>query len=357
MSEESFINSLIENRPLAPMTTLGIGGPARYFADSASVDHLVAGVKWASERGLPLFVLGGGSNVVISDAGFAGLVLRLSIRGVEAAPIGDHIILRAGAGEEWDPLVGLAVENEWAGFECLSGIPGRVGATPIQNVGAYGQETSETIESVEALDLRTLDLVTFTADECRFGYRMSRFKSEDRDRYIITRVVYRLTAGGAPAIRYADLERYLGEQGIASPGLADVRKAVLAIRRRKAMVIDADDRDSRSVGSFFVNPVVTPAEFEEIKKREGERIPSFPAANGQVKLSAAWLIERAGINRGYVRGGVGTSSKHALAIINRGGGTAREVEELAAEIKSRVLDRFGVLLTPEPIFVGMRDEG
>ena len=186
---------------------------------------------------------------------------------------------------------------------------------------------------------------------------MSRFKSEDRDRYIITRVTYRLTAGGAPAIRYADLERYLGEQGIASPSLADVRRAVLAIRRRKAMVIDADDRDSRSVGSFFVNPVVTPGEFEEIKKRDGERIPSFPAANGHVKLSAAWLIERAGINRGYVRGRVGTSSKHALAIINRGGGTAREVVELAAEIKSRVLDRFGVTLAPEPIFVGMKDEG
>lgn len=357
MSEESFINSLIENAPMAPMTTLGIGGPARFFADSATVDHLIAGVEWARERGLPLFVLGGGSNVIISDAGFAGLVLRLSIRGIEAASRGDHIILKAGAGEEWDPLVGLAVENGWAGFECLSGIPGRVGATPIQNVGAYGQETSDTLRSVEALDLRTLDLVMFTADECRFGYRMSRFKFEDRNRYIITRVTYHLTAGGTPVIRYADLERYLSEQGIASPSLADVRGAVLAIRRRKAMVIDAEDSDSRSVGSFFVNPVVTPDEFEEIKKRDGGPIPSFPAANGKVKLSAAWLIERAGIPRGYVRGRVGTSSKHALAIINRGGGTAREVVELAAEIKSRVLDRFGVTLAPEPIFVGMKDEG
>ncbi len=219
MSEESFINSLIENAPMAPLTTLGIGGPARYFAESATVDHLVAGVKWARERGLPLFVLGGGSNVVISDAGFAGLVLRLSIRGIEAAERDGQIILKAGAGEEWDRLVGLAAENNWAGFECLSGIPGRVGATPIQNVGAYGQETSETLRSVEALDLHTLDLVTFTADECRFGYRMSRFKAEDRDRFIITRVIYRLTSGGAPSIRYADLERYLSEQGIAEPEL------------------------------------------------------------------------------------------------------------------------------------------
>ena len=338
---------------MAAMTTLGVGGPARYFAESTSVDHLVAGARWAAERGLPLFVLGGGSNVVISDAGFAGLVLRLSIRGVEAASDGGHIILKAGAGEEWDSLVSLAVENDWAGFECLSGIPGRVGATPIQNVGAYGQETSETLASVEALDLRTLDLVAFTAEECRFGYRMSRFKSEDRGRYIITRVVYRLKPGGAPAIRYADLERYFSDRRIASPSLADVRAAVIEIRRRKAMVIDAADIDSRSVGSFFVNPIVTPEEFEEIQKRESDRVPSFPTAAGQVKLSAAWLIERAGVTRGYVRGGVGTSSKHALAIINRGGGTAREVVELASEIKSRVLDRFGVYLAPEPVFVGL----
>lgn len=361
-SEAAFTDSLIEDAPLAPLTTLGIGGPARYFAESASVDQLTAGVQWARERGLPLFVLGGGSNVIISDAGFPGLVLRLSIRGIESAREGDQVILKAGAGEEWDPLVQLAVENDWAGFECLSGIPGRVGATPIQNVGAYGQETSETLESVEALDLRTLDLVNFSAAECRFGYRISRFKSDDRNRFIITRVTYRLTMGGAPSIRYADLERYLGEQGIANPSLIDVRRAVLSIRRRKAMVIDAEDRDSRSVGSFFVNPIVTLEEFEEVKERagrhiaEGERVPSFPAAFGQVKLSAAWLIERAGIDRGYVRGNVGTSSKHALAIINLGGGTAREVVELAAEIKSRVLDRFGVTLTPEPIFVGLSNE-
>ena len=358
-SEETFIDSLIENAKLAPLTTLGIGGRARYFAESASADTLVAGVKWARERGLPLFVMGGGSNVVISDEGFPGLVLRVSIRGIETAGQGDQVILKAGAGEEWDALVEFAVTNNWAGFECLSGIPGRVGATPIQNVGAYGQETSETLRSVEALDLRTLELVEIPADECRFGYRMSRFKSDDRDQFVVTRVTYRLTVGGAPRIRYAELERYLSEQGATNASLSDVRRAVLAIRSRKAMVIDARDPDSRSVGSFFVNPVVTRDEFEEFKKRAapytaaGEQVPSFAAADGYMKLSAAWLIERAGINRGYVRGNVGTSTKHALAIINRGGGTAREVVELAEEIKSRVIDRFGVALAPEPIFVGI----
>ena len=359
--EEAFIDSLIENAPLAPLTTLGVGGAARYFAESASADTLVAGVKWAAARGLPLFVMGGGSNVVISDEGFPGLVLRVSIRGIEAAGQGDQVIVKAGAGEEWDSLVELSVANGWAGFECLSGIPGRVGATPIQNVGAYGRETSETLDSVEALDLRTLEMVEIPAAECRFGYRMSRFKSDDRGRFVITRVTYRLTAGGRPLIRYAELERYLAEQGVASASLSDVRRAVLAVRGRKAMVIDARDPDSRSVGSFFVNPVVTRDEFEKIKKRaglysSGEQVPSFAAQDGHVKLSAAWLIERAGINRGYVRGNVGTSTKHALAIINRGGGTAREVLELAEEIKSRVIDRFGVTLSPEPIFVGMKDE-
>ncbi len=228
-----------------------------------------------------------------------------------------------------------------------------------------GKRTSETLESVEALDLRTLELMEISASECRFGYRMSRFKSDDRDRFVITRVTYRLRASGEPLIRYAELERYLAEQGATNASLSDVRRAVLAIRGRKAMVIDARDPDSRSVGSFFVNPVVTRDEFEDVKKRAslyteaGEQVPSFAARDGHVKLSAAWLIERAGITRGYVRGNVGTSTKHALAIINRGGGTAREVVELAEEIKSRVVDRFGVALAPEPIFVGreIKDEG
>ncbi|HSB08368.1 MAG TPA: UDP-N-acetylmuramate dehydrogenase [Blastocatellia bacterium] len=349
---------LRENVPLAPMTTLGIGGPARYFADVSSAEELSAGVEWSRSRGISLFVLGGGSNIVVADGGFPGLVLRVCISGVEATVRGDQVEVDAGAGEEWDSLVGHCVANNWSGLECLSGIPGRVGATPIQNVGAYGQETSETLVSIEATDLTELRMIRLSSSECEFGYRTSRFKTRDRDRFVITRVSYRLTVGGAPAVRYPELQRYLTGLRINSPTVADVRKAVLAIRRRKAMVIDPNDIDSRSVGSFFVNPALTREQFEKFKSRASglvsnlDEIPSFPAPDGLVKLSAAWLIERAGIMRGHARGNVGTSSKHALAIINRGGGTASEVMELKELIQSRVFDSFGIALAPEPVFVG-----
>jgi UDP-N-acetylmuramate dehydrogenase len=353
-----FEQSLSENVPLAPMTTLGIGGPARYFADVADSQTLLSGVDWAGSRGVPLFVLGGGSNIVVADSGFPGLVLRVCIGGVETKLAGDHVELTAGAGEEWDPLVARSVANNCAGLECLSGIPGRVGATPIQNVGAYGQDTSETLVSVEALDLNEKQLIHLSAADCEFGYRTSRFKTRDRERFVITRVSYRLTISGAPAIRYPELQRHLAELKKSIPSLADVREAVLAIRRRKAMVIDASDPDSRSVGSFFVNPTLTREHFDQMKSqaarfiRAGEEIPAYPATDNMVKLSAAWLIERSGISRGYVHGDVGTSTKHALAIINRGGGTAREVGALKELIQSRVLDAFGIVLTPEPVFVG-----
>jgi UDP-N-acetylmuramate dehydrogenase len=351
-----FDQSLRENVPLAPLTTLGIGGPARYFAEAENVDLLVEGVQWAESNQLPLFVLGGGSNIVVADNGFPGLVLRVSIRGIETRVEGGDVIVSAGAGEDWEPLVARCVAESWAGFECLSGIPGRVGATPIQNVGAYGQETSESLVSVDALDLMTREFLRLNASECEFGYRTSRFKTRDRDRFVITRVTYRLTTGGKPAIRYPELQRYLADRGITDASLADVREAVLAIRQRKAMVIDSTDPDSRSVGSFFVNPTLTREEFEELRQRAarlGENeLPGFETRDGRVKLSAAWLIERAGVNRGYVHGNVGTSTKHALAIINRGDGTAREVIELMGLIQNRVLDAFGIVLTPEPVFAG-----
>jgi len=354
-SPQKFEESLSENVPLAPMATLGIGGPARYFAEVTTPDALLAAVEWARFRGTPLFVLGGGSNIVVADAGFPGLVLRISIRGVETNFDGRDVVITAGAGEEWDALVAHCVARNWAGFECLSGIPGRVGATPIQNVGAYGQETSETLESVEAVDLATKKLVDLSAGDCEFGYRTSRFKVRDRGRFIIARVTYRSAVNGTPAVRYPELERYLDELGIVQPALAEVREAVLAIRRRKAMVIDPRDSDSRSVGSFFVNPTLTRDEFEAIKKKlgaGGEDLPVFAVSDGRVKLSAAWLIESAGIKRGYTHGNVGTSTKHALAIVNRGGGTAGEVVELKELIQKRVLEEFGVELTPEPVFVG-----
>lgn len=356
--ETEFHQSLRQNTPLAPMTTLGIGGPARYFADVSRVDELVAGVEWARSLELRLFVLGGGSNLVVADDGFPGLVLRVALRGIRTRVEAEQAVVTAAAGEDWDNLVALCVERNWAGFECLSGIPGRVGATPIQNVGAYGQETSETLVSLEALDLETGKLDELSAADCDFGYRSSRFKTRDRERFIITSVTYRLSIKRKPALRYPELQRYVATLGTSDPSLEQVRDSVLSLRRRKAMVIDARDPDSRSVGSFFVNPIVTRDESEQIRLRadrlgaHGEEMPSFPAADDRVKLSAAWLIERAGIVRGWVHGGVGTSPKHALAIVNRGGGTAREVIELKELIQSRVLDAFGVALTPEPVFVG-----
>jgi UDP-N-acetylmuramate dehydrogenase len=359
---DQFAQSLRENVPLAPMTTLGIGGPARFFADCANVETLAAGVAWARENALPVFVLGGGSNVVVADDGFDGLVLRVAIGGINARVDEDAAIVTAGAGEEWDALVAYTVERNLAGLECLSGIPGRVGATPMQNVGAYGQETSEALRSVEALDLETAERVCFNQGECEFGYRASRFKGRDQGRYVITRVSYRLKPDGTPAVRYAELQRYLAENGATVPTLAQVREAVIAIRRRKAMVIDRADMDSRSVGSFFMNPTVTEAAFERIRSaaarfaQNAEAMPAFPSSDNRVKLSAAWLIERAGIHRGTVHGNVGTSTKHALAIINRGSGTAREILELCRIIQSRVRDTFGVELSPEPVFVGFNEE-
>jgi len=354
-NHSEFEPSLKEHVPLAPFTTLGIGGPARYFAEVATTGALTTGVEWARARSIPLFVLGGGSNIVVADEGFPGLVLKVSIKGIETQLDGRYVFVTAGAGEDWDNLVALAVARNWAGFECLSGIPGRVGATPIQNVGAYGQDISETLVSLEAFDISAGRWLELSAEECEFDYRTSRFKTRDRQRFIITGVKYRLVVGGAPAIRYPELQRHL--EGLEQITLQRVRETVLTIRRQKAMVINPSDSDSKSVGSFFVNPVVPIEECEGIKARlalsgSHKDLPSFPASNGRVKLSAAWLIESAGMKRGYVYGNVGTSTKHALAIINRGSGTAREVIELKELIQRRVFDAFGITLVSEPVFVG-----
>ena len=355
LDQHEFEKSLRENVQLAPMTTIGIGGPARYYAEVTGPGALLAGVAWARSRTLPLFVLGGGSNIVVADRGYPGLVMRMSIVGLETRVDGHDVVITAGAGEEWDALVAHCAERNWAGFECMSGIPGRVGATPIQNVGAYGQETSETLVSVEAVDLLGAGLVELSASECEFGYRTSRFKTRDRGRFIITRVTYRLGVNRQRVVRYPELQRYLTNRGIDSPAPSNVREAVLALRRSKAMVIDPADADSRSVGSFFVNPTVTGHTLDRIEQALGSdraKLPAFPVSDDRTKLSAAWLIERAGIRRGYIHGNVGTSTKHALAIINRGGGTAGEVVELMELIQKRVLEEFGIELTPEPVLVG-----
>lgn len=357
MTDSAFEASIAEHVPLAPFATLGIGGPARYFARATNIESLVAGVEWARARALPLFVLGGGSNIVVSDKGFPGLVLQVQLRGIEPTVHSDSAMVVVRAGENWDSLVSLCVEKGWAGIECLSGIPGLVGATPVQNVGAYGQEVSETLVSVEALDLRTNSLATIDSAGCEFEYRSSRFKTTDRGRFIITGVSFRLVPNGRPAIRYLEVRDFLLKNGCENPetaSLKDVRNAVLTIRKRKAMVIDSSDPDSRSVGSFFVNPVINREALDRLRSIHSNlsEVPNFAAGEGMVKLSAAWLIEQSGMSRGYVRGRAGISRKHTLAIINLGGGTAIEVIGLAEEMKSRVLDKFGIELVPEPVFVG-----
>lgn len=359
-TERSRPRGLREGVPLAPLVTIGIGGPARWFVEAATAEEVEQALSWAADEGLPTFVLGGGSNLLIADEGFPGLVLRVALRGVEQERDGDAVTLRAAAGEPWDALVERAVAAGLGGFECLSGIPGCAGATPIQNVGAYGQEVAETVVDVEALSRCGGGRRRFTAEECGFAYRDSVFKREERDRWVITAVTFRLRRGAPPALRYAELVRHLEAAG-GEVDLARVRETVLALRRRKGMVLDANDEDTRSDGSFFMNPVVPAAALDAVLDRIAARglapesVPRYPAG-AATKLSAAWLIEQAGFHKGYRHGNVGISSKHSLAIVNRGGGTAREVVELVREIRGRVEDAFGVLLVPEPNFVGFGED-
>jgi UDP-N-acetylmuramate dehydrogenase len=347
--------SLDRNVPLAALTTLGIGGPASWFGIARELDDVRSACEWSAAHEVPLFVLGGGSNLLIADRGLQGLVLQIAVEGREFVGDGDDVLVRAGAGERWDTVVAEAVERGLAGLECLSGIPGTVGGTPIQNVGAYGQEVSDTIESVEAFDRRTGEPVTLSAGECGFAYRNSRFKGDDAERFIVCAVTFRLRAGPA-SIRYPDVQAALADVGIAEPTVANVRSAVLSIRRRKGMVMDVADPDSRSVGSFFMNPVVTSAQFAEVMRRAGDAVRGYPAGGERVKIPAAWLIERAGFSKGFADGAVAISSKHPLALVNRCGATARDVLRLAVTIKRRVLDTFDIALRPEPVFVGLSDD-
>ncbi|MEA2237440.1 MAG: UDP-N-acetylmuramate dehydrogenase [Thermoanaerobaculia bacterium] len=344
---------LERNVPLAPLTTLGIGGPARLFVRAETVDEIRQAVAWAESNHEPLFVLGGGSNLLIADEGFDGVVLQIDLRGITIrSESPDAVTIYVAAGERWDDVVSFAVGRGLAGIECLSGIPGLTGATPIQNVGAYGQDVSETIVEVEAIERDTGRVVTLTNWDCGFGYRQSIFKSSAKDRYIVAGVTFRLTPGGAANIRYPELQTYLDEHAIDVSDLQRVRDAVIAIRKRKGMVLDSSDPDTRSDGSFFMNPIVTPAELEEFLVRAGTKnVPHFPSGD-QIKLSAAWLIEHAGFHKGFAHGNVGLSSKHTLAVINRGGGTAREVLELVAMIQDRIREAFGIEIHPEPNFIG-----
>jgi UDP-N-acetylmuramate dehydrogenase len=328
-----------------------VGGPARYFAEARAEAEVYEACAWARARGLPLRVLGGGSNLVIGDGGVDALVVHIALRGLAVHESGAAVEVTAAAGEPWDDLVALTVARGWAGLECLSGIPGLVGATPIQNVGAYGQEVSQSVTAVRALDRGTGEIVTLAGADCGFAYRDSRFKSGEPGRYVVLAVTYRLAPGGAPAVRYAELERHLAGRGLARPALADVRASVLAIRRAKSMVLDPADPNHRSCGSFFTNPVVSAAESAGVAARAGDpAMPRWPQPDGRVKLSAAWLIERAGFTRGLADGPVGLSTRHTLAIVAHDGARARDVVAFARRVQAAVAARFGVRLTPEPVF-------
>jgi UDP-N-acetylmuramate dehydrogenase len=338
---------ILENISLAPLTTLGVGGPARWFVEAASEAEIAEACAWARERGVPLFVLGGGSNVLVADAGFSGLAVHVALKGVKL----DGELLRAAAGTMWDDCVVQSLGANCAGLECLTGIPGTVGGTPVQNVGAYGQEVASVIERVRAFDRVAQEFVEFTNAECGFAYRKSRFNTTDRGRFVVTGVDYRLRRNGAPTLTYAELKAYFsGREKV--PSLAEVADAVRGIRKNKGMLLIEGDPDCRSAGSFFKNPPVAPEVAERVKETAPD-VPMrvFPEEGGLVKIPAAWLIEQAGFRKGYTLGAAGISSKHTLALVNRGA-TAREILALAEKIQAAVEVRFGIRLEMEPARVG-----
>ncbi len=351
------MKGLREHEPLAPRTTLGVGGRARYYVEVVSEEGAREALAFAREQALSVLPLGGGSNLLVRDEGFDGLVIRPLLKGIARADEGGYAVVTAAAGEVWDDLVAWSVANDLAGIECLSGIPGEVGAAPMQNIGAYGQEVAEVITEVRGVDRATGAVVTLGAGECGFGYRDSVFKRALRGALVITEVTLRLRAGGAPKVRYAELAKAVAERGLDKPTLADVRERVIALRRGKSMVLDPADENRHSAGSFFTNPVVDLDTWRRVEARAasalgaGEVMPSFDAGAGKRKLSAAWLIDRAGMKKGFGEGRVGLSTRHTLAIVNRGGATAAEVLAFAAEVVRQVEERFGVALTPEPEIV------
>jgi UDP-N-acetylmuramate dehydrogenase len=345
------VNTVQENLPLSPWTTFGVGGPARYFLNAKAETEVLDGLDFAAKRNLPVFILGGGSNLLVSDRGFNGLVLRVGIEGT----VWENQQLRAAAGHDWDAVAAACVERDMGGVECLSGIPGLVGGTPVQNVGAYGQEISDVLVAVRVLDRHTGTLLDLSRAQCGFEYRTSIFNTSQRDRYIVLSATYALRKGAPPKLKYPDLLKRF-EGGAEPPSLADVRRVVREIRAAKGMLIVDGDPDCRSAGSFFKNPIVTEAEYLRIQNDVQEAIPRYPAGTGRVKTSAAWLIERAGFKRGFAIGPAAVSAKHTLALINRGGAQAADVVRLAREIRRGVEDRFGLRLVPEPVFVGFEEE-
>ncbi len=348
---------VLENILLAPLTTFKIGGPARYFVEAKTIGEAQEAIAHSRSRDLPLFVLGGGSNLLIADAGWPGLVLKISIPGIDQKPGHDDngsVLFDVGGGESWDKFVSRMVAGHYAGVECLSGIPGSVGGTPVQNVGAYGQEVSETIASVQVLDLRDNQVRELCREACDFSYRSSIFNRTERGRFIVLGVTYALAPDGAARITYPDLKRHF--EGLEPPTLAETREAVRHIRAIKGMLIVPGDPDCQSAGSFFKNPILSEEQHEDLNQRAATRgltLPSYPALESRKKVSAAWLVERSGFAKGFGFGPVGISTRHALAIVNRGGATAADVLALKDQIQQRVEEIWGVYLEPEPVLVGL----
>ncbi|HWF67185.1 MAG TPA: UDP-N-acetylmuramate dehydrogenase [Acidobacteriaceae bacterium] len=348
-----------ENILLAPYTTFRIGGPARWFMEATNEAELTEAVAFARSQHADLFVLGGGSNLLVADKGFPGVVVHVANKGIREQVQGETSIFTAAAGENWDNFVNTVVDREFAGVECMAGIPGTIGGTPVQNVGAYGQEVSSTIVSVRALDRTSLRMADFAGPNCEFGYRRSIFNTTARERYIVTEVSYRLRKHGAPCLAYPELsEAFAGK----SPKLAQVSKMVRDIRRKKGMLLMEGDPNCRSAGSFFKNPVVSESLLADISARvtkeanlsglsHAESIPHFHSDPGTVKLLAGWLIEHAGFPRGFALGQAAISTKHTLAIVNRGDATAAGILALRDEIRKRVLAQFGICLEQEPVYV------
>ncbi|MFI6293649.1 UDP-N-acetylmuramate dehydrogenase [Nonomuraea sp. NPDC050790] len=337
---------------LAPYTTLGLGGPAREFVEAATAEQIVSFVAEADRDGVPTLVLGGGSNLVVPDEGFDGLVVKVASTGVRAERDGTQVLLTVEAGEDWDELVDRAVGEGWSGIECMSGIPGLVGSTPIQNVGAYGQDVSQTIRCVRAYDRKTRQVVDIEARRCGFSYRDSAFK-RDLSRHVVLGVTYVLDISDLSGeVAYKELAARLGVPMGERVRLAEAREAVLALRGSKGMVLDPDDPDTRSAGSFFTNPVLAPEQAAELELRAPGH-PRWDLPDGTVKVPAAWLIEQAGFPKGYRRGPARISTKHTLALTNPDGvATAADLLALAREVRDGVAQKFGVRLVNEPVMVG-----
>jgi UDP-N-acetylmuramate dehydrogenase len=350
-----------ENVPLAPLTTLKIGGAARFFASAKSENDVLEAFEFARKNSLEVFILGGGSNVLVADEGFDGLVLQIALKGISTFRENDKTVFAvAQAGEDWDEFVSFCVEKNLAGVECLSGIPGFIGGTPVQNVGAYGQDVAETIAAVRVFDRKTFEIREMTNADCRFSYRASVFNTTDRNRFVVLAVTFALKENGAPKIAYRDLQEFFGERNRPKPTLRETRAAVWQIRAAKSMVIDESDPNSRSAGSFFKNPVVTKEKFltvgETAKNLGIARAPGFAVDETHIKIPAAWLIEHSGFRKGFCFGNVGISTRHTLALVNLGGASARDVLRFKDEIQRKVKNVFDIELQPEPVFVGFRSE-